>query len=90
MWQWLRAHAVPLYDTYWTIRGFEEFEKLFKRKPFIDTPHEIPSERINDLISTYMRKASWHFGEGGFNPSTIAWVLAQVERQIASLDFQSK
>ncbi|HUD86176.1 MAG TPA: hypothetical protein VMR17_06960, partial [Xanthobacteraceae bacterium] len=59
-------------------------------KPFIDTPHEIPSERINDLISTYMRKASWHFGEGGFNPSTIAWVLAQVERQIASLDFQSK
>jgi hypothetical protein len=90
MWQWLRAHAVPFYDTYWTLRAIAEFEKLFKRKPFNGTSPEISPEKVDNLISSYMRKASWHYGEGGFNPSTIAWVLTQVERDIVNLDLQNK
>jgi ribosomal protein L37E len=90
MWQWLRAHAVPLYDTYWTIRGFDEFEKLFKRKPFADVPHDFSRDEIDEMLSTYMRDVIHHFGEGRLNPSTIAWVLARVEQQIASLRPQSQ
>ena len=27
MWDWLRAYGVPLYDTFWTIQGMDEYNK---------------------------------------------------------------
>lgn len=80
MWIWLRNTCVPFYDTYWTQRGFDEFEKMFKRKPFsnLDTA-KINIDEVNKILSVEMEKASWHFGEGRLNPSTIACVIAEVE-----------
>ena len=90
MWRWLRAHAVPMYDTYWTIRGMDEFEKLFKRKPFSGVSDEFSHEKIREMLSAYIKDVIHHFGEGRLNPSTIAWILAQVERQMARLRAQSQ
>ena len=83
MWLWLRAHAVPLYDTYWTLRGMEEFEKIFKRKPFSDiTDDKCSEEKKRAMFSVLFRKVSVHYGEGRLNPATLAWMLAQIEKQI--------
>lgn len=29
MWDWLRAYGVPLYDTFWTIQGMDEYKKIY-------------------------------------------------------------
>ena len=82
MWFWLRAYAVTCYDTDWIDRGFEEFEKLFKRKPLADVDPNFPLEKFRELLKKYIQKTVVHFGEGRPNPSTVAWLLAQVERQV--------
>jgi hypothetical protein len=83
MWLWLRAHAVSFYDTYWIYRGFEEFEKLFGRKPFANIDPDISPEKLREALEHYKGKICIHFGEGRFNPATIAWTLSQVEEQFA-------
>src|SRR5262249_14409457 len=48
MWVWLRAHAFPTYDSYWIVRGFAEFEKLFGRKPFSEFDAEISLDKVRE------------------------------------------
>jgi hypothetical protein len=90
MWLWLRAHALPFYGTYWIHRGFEEFEKLFKRKPFSDVDPDISPEKIREALECYKERICIHFGEGRFNPSTIAWILSQVEKQFSGSPGRTK
>jgi hypothetical protein len=83
MWCWLRAHATPFYDTYWTERGLNEFEVIFKRKPFSTLENDAQSKaRIEFAMRKYMQEAIVHFGEGRLNPSTIAWVIWKVEVEL--------
>src|SRR5204862_5768142 len=51
MWLWLRATCISFYDTYWTQRGIEEFEKMFGRKPFsnLDESKVSPNEAFGLL-----------------------------------------
>ncbi len=87
MWIWLRAHSSNFYDTFWTLRGMEEFEKMFGRKPFADFDDtQISKEEIELAMRSAMNSASSHFGEGRMNPSTIACVLHQVEQQLMERD----
>lgn len=82
MWIWVRAHGTAFYDTYWTIRGMEEFEKMFQRKPFINIDNtNISPEEVNKALQEAIQTATFHFGEGGMNPSTIASVIYLVEEQ---------
>ncbi|MDD4963249.1 MAG: HNH endonuclease [Gallionella sp.] len=86
MWLWLRAHATPFYDTYWTERGLKEFEVIFKRKPFSALANDAQSkERIESAMWKYMQETIVHFGEGRLNPSTIAWVMRKVEDELANV-----
>ncbi len=80
MWIWIRAYGTSFYDTFWWIRGYEEFEKMFKRKPFanVDT-QSISQEDIKAAMQIAIQSATIHFGEGRMNPATIACVLYQVE-----------
>ncbi|ATU67004.1 HNH endonuclease [Piscinibacter gummiphilus] len=82
MWAWLRAHGAPFYGTYWRQRGFREYEFLFGRMPFAGMNIENAMPAIEDALSRYMRRASTHWGQGELNPSTIAWVLQQVEHEL--------
>jgi hypothetical protein len=83
MWVWLRATCGSFYDTYWTQRGFDEFEKMFKRKPFSSLDaSKVSPEMVNELLRTEMRNTTIHYGEGRLNPSTIACVIAEVEEKL--------
>lgn len=89
MWIWIRATGVSFYDTYWTIRGMEEFEKMFSRKPFITlSDYSGSMEKIMDefkvLLSEEIESATIHFGEGRMNPSTIACILYRIEEKLLS------
>jgi HNH endonuclease len=82
MWQWLRAHGVPFYDSYWTLRGILEYEKIFGRKPFANAQTgALTDEVLLTLLRPLFGKVVTHFGEGRLNPSTIAWCLREAERQ---------
>lgn len=85
MWIWIRAHGTTFYDTFWMIRGMEEFKKMFGRKPFEDFEDTdlsaIVKEGLSKEMSKAIRSAIIHFGEGRMNPSTIACILYEVEEQ---------
>jgi hypothetical protein len=84
MWAWLRAHATPFYDTYWTQRGLDEFEKIFKRKPFavFEQAPLVSQEAVMAAVHEQINRTCIHFGEGRLNPSTIAWIVLQVEQAL--------
>lgn len=83
MWIWLRTTCTPLYDFYLMIRGIQEFEKMFGRKPFINTDLiQINRGLLDQLVGEEMDKAIIHFGVGRLNPSTIASVLALIEERM--------
>jgi len=84
MWEWLRAHAVSLYGTYWYERGIREYEFVFGRKPFAGMNVEKTMPALKEALSKYMTRASTHWGQGKLNPATIAWVLRQVERDASN------
>jgi hypothetical protein len=79
----MRTTCVPFYDTFWTARGIEEFEKMFGRKPFA-TPEfaSITEEQATVLLRKQMPKVTHHLGEGRLNPSTIASIFALIEEQV--------
>lgn len=83
MWLWLRKHAVPFYGTYWQERGVKEFEFLFGRRPLSTVnAAKISSVLIETVMKNHIAEISTHFGEGGLNSSTVAWVLYQVEQEL--------
>jgi hypothetical protein len=84
MWVWLRRYAVTFYDTDWIVRGFEEFERIFGRKPFANVKQEFPEPLIFAEVRKYREKAIIHFGEGRPNPSTMAWIFSQIEKDLLS------
>ena len=84
MWEWLRAHAVPFYGTYWYERGFREYEFVFGRKAFAGANLEEALPALELALAKYMRQASTHWGQGTLNPATIAWVLRQVEQEVGN------
>ncbi|WP_245614043.1 hypothetical protein [Actinokineospora inagensis] len=87
MWQWLRATCVPLYDTYWTVRGWEEFEVMFGRKPFAtfaDAGEDSPASDYRSLLAAEFDQTIIHFGEGRRNPATIACMIAELEQKLAT------
>jgi len=85
MWIWLRATHSPRYDSYWTIRGEEEFKRMFNRKPFTYINEDrINMDDLRELANDEFKKTIIHFGEGGLNPSTIACIFAEIELKLKS------
>ena len=83
MWVWLRATCVPFYDMYWMQRGFEEFEKMFRRKPFSNLDErKINHNDVIELLREEFDRATIHWGEGRLNPSTLACIIAEVEERL--------
>jgi len=86
MWIWLKASYGSFYDTYWTQRGLEEFERMFQRKPFSNlNEKQVDLNEINELLGREIEKTTIHFGEGRLNPSTIACVIAELEKKLTSM-----
>lgn len=78
MWDWLRAYAVPFYDTFWQIQGMKEYEKIYSRH-FRDELElrEITKgqdEELREILIEQMDKASYHFGDPHLNVATLAGI----------------
>jgi len=84
LWRWLRATRTESYDTYWTIRGWEEFEVIFGRKPLacFTEAGDLAAE-CRDLAAHEFAKTIGDVGENRLNPSTIACMIAEVEKKLA-------
>jgi len=83
MWAWIKSTSTSFYDTYWVMRGLQEFEKIFKRSAFegLDCAN-ITQEKVLSLLKKEMGKTIVHFGEGRLNPSTIAAILRGIEKAL--------
>jgi hypothetical protein len=87
MWVWLRAHAASYYGTYWLHRGWREYEFIYGKKPFeaAKDPDAL-LQRLQVALKTRTKQVSAHWGQCKLNPATIAWLLRQVESEIATDD----
>ena len=81
IWNWIENDHGSMYDTYWTIRAFTEFENIFGRQPF-SVGELKKEENIPKIIKEKMQNAITHFGESRFNTSTLACIIKSIEDEV--------
>jgi hypothetical protein len=82
MWIWLRSNSGSTYDSFWTQKGFEEYERMFERKAFSEIEESDEALiKLKALLKKEMNNTVAHFGEGGLNPSTIACLIHKIEER---------
>ena len=78
MWDWLRAYAVPFYDTFWNIHGMKEYERIygvsFRQEMKARNITKKNQDEINEILNETIRKASYHFGDPHLNIATLAGI----------------
>lgn len=77
MWDWLKAYKTTFYDTFWMLRGMEEYEKMYSRSfqtELKDRGLEDDSD-MEEILKDKVNGASYHFGDPHFNSATIAGIL---------------
>ena len=75
-WDWLKAQETNLYGTYWTIRGFVEYEHIYKEDIILSLmSKKVSLEEFKAFLGENIRSTAIHFGEGRINPSTIAGLM---------------
>lgn len=84
MWDWIKATKAPFYDMFWSLRGVEEYKKMYGKEPFQDLK-PTNFKKIKPAIKKALEDSSFHYGEGGFNPSTLAGVIKMIEENLDSL-----
>lgn len=85
MWDWLRAYAVPFYDSFWYALGTIEYERICGIK-FID---ELKARNLTDkdmdefynLLKVTVPKTVRHFGSSYLNIATVAGCLRMILKE---------
>ena len=76
MWDWLRAYAVPFYNTFWYEMGLAEYERIYGIKIIDEINRRNMSlediEEIKGMMKDISSKTTYHFGSGHLNPATVA------------------
>lgn len=94
MWDWIRAYAVPFYNTFWYIQGMREYEFIYKRKVEQEMTAILQQANVTDmdlfmrenysrLMNQVMEEASIHFGQPYFNTATIAGIFRMLLKKLA-------
>ena len=94
MWDWIRAYGVPLYGTFWIIRGMKEYQFIYHktiRQELTDVlmcagvPPD--SEEAINVARAYTqemcRQASVHFAQPYFNTATLAGIFRMLLKAFA-------
>lgn len=95
MWDWIKAYKVPLYGTFWGIKGMKEYEFVYKRKVTEELKHILIQANIKQGseefqkewqfgMDSVMKEASIHFGQPYFNTATIAGMYRMMLKRIAA------
>lgn len=88
MWDWLRAYAVPFYDTFWNIHGMKEYERIYG----VSFSEELKArnvlrenqDEITEILKTMISKASYHFGDPHLNIATLAGIYRMTIKEYDS------
>lgn len=82
MWEWIKQTKVDMYDTFWTIRTFDEFKRINGRSPF-STPEFEDIDIVETIreIKNKMSEVITHYGERGINSSSMVWVIQECEQK---------
>ena len=86
IWEWIKATKQSFYGTFWSMRSMEEFERIYKRKPFdipdLDpfAPIEAPNyEKVIKKFKALIKKEAgihaFATTHKGIAPSTLAMLL---------------
>lgn len=78
MWDWLYAYKTPFYDTFWSLLGMREYEKIYT----ISVQEEFRRRKIEgdalmefqEILKQQYSKASYHFGDPHLNVATLAGI----------------
>ena len=95
MWDWIKAYAVPGYDTFWRFMGIKEYRFIYNKSVYkeledillaanIDPGEEETKKVMKELSSLVYEKASKHFGQPYFNNATMAGLYRMTLKKIAS------
>lgn len=80
MWDWIRAYRTPLYDTFWVIEGFKEYEFIYGKSVIeeIIESNIFDEEIFNKQLKEEFRNTSMHFGHSYLNRATVAGLVRMV------------
>lgn len=88
MWDWLRAYAVPFYDTFWNINGFKEYEKIygipFREELKARNIRRENQKELDAIFEDMIHKASYHFGDPHLNIATLAGIYRMALKEYDS------
>lgn len=83
-WDWLKAHKMTFYDTFWTDQGIREYEFIYKKslmKEFSDL-NISDFEKIKILMKEEIDKCTWHWGQPRMNSATIAGLFRMIVKRL--------
>lgn len=94
MWDWIRSYSVPFYNTFWSLKGMQEYRHIYG-SGFMDDFQKIvrASEKkfTEKQIETILQQnfeglkgeASIHFGQPYFNDATMAGLYRMLLKRMA-------
>lgn len=88
MWDWLQAYSVPFYDTFWTLQGMKEYEKIYgiSFREELKNREVTEKERgeLEELVKMQFDKVSVHYGDPYYNVATFAGIFRMVLKEYDS------
>ena len=94
MWDWIKAYNVPFHNTFWIIKGMEEYEFIYKttllddikavvsKSNYSDLEKEI-KDAVDQVMDSVYEEASTHFGQPYLNTATMAGIFRIMVKKIA-------
>ena len=94
MWDWIKAYAVPVYDIFWMILAFREYQFIYHRTftqeivdiysaAGIDLNDDSASGLLQEITRDISERASKHYGQPYFNTATIAGMFRVALKEFA-------
>lgn len=94
MWDWIKAYKQPFYETFWIVKGLEEYEFIYKTSLLDDIKQIVIQSGIADweaeakiaidrVMDSVYEEASIHFGQPYLNTATIAGIYRMMVKKIA-------
>ena len=85
MWDWLRAYKADFYDTFWSIRALEEYERIYQTKfeaDILEFEEFVTPEEARAWIEEKMQNSvTHHFGHPYLNVATMAGLLRMLVKE---------
>ena len=94
MWDWIKAYAVPFYDTFWGCKGLREYRFIYghsfeKALMYIAEHSKTKKDKmeivdyVKDKIHNPSIKSGIHFGQNYKNTATLAGIYRMVIKSLA-------